>query len=152
MLPINSIGAALLLLAVGLIVAEAFVTSHGVLGIGGAVAFVLGRVMLVDGPPGVRIGWGVALGAGLPFAGIAVFLTTLVLKAHKTRVSTGESGMIGRTAVARTPLDPAGKVFVHGEYWDATSSAPVPEGATVRVVAVDGLRLQVEPAKGPNGH
>jgi membrane-bound serine protease (ClpP class) len=151
-LPINWIGAALLLLAVGLLVAEAFVTSHGVLGVGGAVAFVLGAVMLVDGPPGVRIGWGVALGAGLPFAGIAIFLTTLVLRVHKTRSSTGESGMIGQTAVARTPLDLDGKVFVHGEYWDATSSVPVPEGATVRVVAVDGLRLQVEPAKGLNGH
>jgi membrane-bound serine protease (ClpP class) len=151
-LPINWIGAALLLLAVGLLVTEAFVTSHGVLGVGGAVAFVLGALMLVDGPPGVRIGWGVALGAGLPFAGIAIFLTTLVLRVHKTQASTGESGMIGRTAVARTALDPSGKVFVHGEYWDAISSAPVPEGTTVRIVAVDGLQLQVEPLKGLNGH
>ena len=151
-LPINWVGAALLLLAVGLIVAEAFVASHGVLGVGGAIAFVLGAVMLVEGPPGVRIGWGVALGAGLPFAGIAIFLTTLVVKAHKRKATTGESGMVGLTAVARTPLEPAGKVFVHGEYWDATSSVPVPEGATVRIVAMDGLRLVVEPAKGLNGH
>jgi membrane-bound serine protease (ClpP class) len=151
-LPINWIGASLLLLGVGLFVAEAFVTSHGVLGIGGAVAFVLGALMLVEGPPGVRISWGVALGTGVPFAGIAVFLTTLVVRAHKERVSTGESGMIGQAAVARTALDLSGKVFLHGEYWDATSSVPVPEGATVRVVAVDGLRLQVEPAKGTNGH
>ena len=144
-LPINWLGAALLLLGLGLVIAEAFVTSHGVLGVGGAVAFVLGALMLVDGPPGVRISPGMAIGAGLPFAGIAVFLTTLVVRSQRKRADTGDDGMIGRTGVARTPLEPAGKVYVHGEYWDATSLVPVPEGAAVRIVGVDGLRLHVEP-------
>jgi membrane-bound serine protease (ClpP class) len=144
-LPISWLGVALLLLALGLLVAEAFVTSHGVLGVGGAVALVFGALLLVEGPPGIRIRLSTAIGAAIPFAAIAVFLGTLVARAHKQPAMTGESGLIGETGVARTPLEPVGKVFVHGEYWDASSSVPVAEGARVRVTAVDGLKLQVEP-------
>lgn len=144
-LPISWLGVSLILLSIGLFVAEAFVTSHGVLGVGGAVALTLGALLLVEGPPGVRISLATALGAGIPFAVIAVFLGTLAARAHKQKPSTGESGMIGETGVARTPLEPVGKVFVHGEYWDASSSVPVAEGAPVRVTAVNGLRLYVEP-------
>ena len=61
------------------------------------------------------------------------------------KVITGAAGMLGEIGVARTPLDPAGKVFVHGEYWDAESPCPVADGASVRVVAVEGLKLRVEP-------
>jgi membrane-bound serine protease (ClpP class) len=146
-LPINWLGVALLLLALALFVAEAFVTSYGVLAVGGVVAFVFGALLLVEGPPVLRIGLGTALAVGLPFAAISAFLTTLVVRAHREKSPTGESGMIGKIAVARTTLDPEGKVFVHGEYWDATSSVPVPEGAQVRVIAVDGLRLHVEPVR-----
>ena len=144
-LPISALGVALLLLAIALFVAEAFVTSHGVLGVGGAVAMVFGALLLVQGPPGVRISLGTALAAGLPFAAIAVFLGTLAARAHKEKPATGESGMVGETGIARTPIQISGKVFVHGEYWDATSPVPVAEGALVRVTAVEGLRLRVEP-------
>jgi membrane-bound serine protease (ClpP class) len=144
-LPINWLGAALLLLALGLFIAEAFVTSYGVLGIGGAIAFIFGALLLVDGPPGVRIGLGTALGVALPVAAIAVFLTTLVVRAHREKPTTGEIGLVGQIGTARTPLQPEGKVFVHGEYWDASSPVPLPDGARVRVTAVEGLRLRVEP-------
>jgi membrane-bound serine protease (ClpP class) len=144
-LPISGLGVALLLLAVALFIAEAFVSSHGVLGVGGAVALVFGALLLVDGPPGVRISLGTALGAAIPFAIIAVFLGALVARAHKQPAMTGDTGLLGATAVARTPLQPGGTVFVHGEYWDASSSVPVGEGARVRVTGIDGLRLRVEP-------
>ena len=144
-LPITWSGIALLLLAIGFFAAEAFVTSHGVLGVGGAIALVLGALLLVDGPPELRISVWTAIGVGLPFAVIAVFLGSLAVKAHGQKVSTGASGMIDKIGEARTPLGPAGKIFVHGEYWDAISSTPVPEGARVRVLAVDGLQLHVEP-------
>lgn len=144
-LPISWLGVGLLLLAAGLFVAEAFVTSHGVLGVGGAVALVFGAMLLVEGPPGVRISLGTALAAGLPFAAIAVFLGTLVAKAHREKAVTGESGLVGETGIARTPIENVGKVYVHGEYWDASSAVPVPEGALVRVVGVEGLHLRVEP-------
>jgi membrane-bound serine protease (ClpP class) len=106
---------------------------------------VLGAMMLVEGPPEFRIQLSTALGASIPFALIAIFLTTLVFRAHKHRVETGADGMLGRIGVAKTALEPRGKVFVFGEYWDATSSRPVAEGGRVRVVALDGLHLQVEP-------
>jgi membrane-bound serine protease (ClpP class) len=146
-LPINWLGAALLVLALALFVAEAFVSSYGVLAVGGVVAFVFGALLLVDGPPALRIGLGTALSVALPFAAISAFLATLVVRAHREKSPTGESGMIGKIAVARTTLDPEGKVFVHGEYWDASSPVTVPEGAQVRVIAVDGLRLRVEPVQ-----
>jgi membrane-bound serine protease (ClpP class) len=104
---------------------------------------ILGAMLLIDGPPEVRIRLGTAVAIALPFAAIAVFLTTLVFRAHRNRVTTGDVGLIGEMGVARTPLDPHGKVFVHGEYW--VSSIPVDVGARVRVLAVDGIRLRVEP-------
>jgi membrane-bound serine protease (ClpP class) len=144
-LPINWVGAALLLLALLLFVLEAKFTSHGVLGIGGTVAMVFGAVLLVEAPPELRIRYSTAIIAAVPFALITMFLVSLVIKARRNKVITGEQGMIEEIGEARTPLDPRGKVFVHGEYWDAVSSAPVEPGARVRVVRVDGLLLQVEP-------
>jgi membrane-bound serine protease (ClpP class) len=144
-LPISWLGVALLLLAVALFIAEAFVTSHGVLGIGGGVAMVLGALLLVEGPPGVSIGLGTALAVGLPFAAITLFLGTLAVRSHREASATGTLSMVGQIGVARTPIDPEGKVYVWGEYWNARSSVPVAEGAKVRVTAVEGLLLTVEP-------
>jgi membrane-bound serine protease (ClpP class) len=144
-LPVNWLGASLMILALALFVLEAKFASHGILGVGGAVAMMLGAVMLINGPPEVRISVATAASVAIPFAGITVFLTSLVIRAHRSKVQTGASGMIGDIAVARTPLTPEGKVFVHGEYWDATSSGLVAEGTRVRVLAVEGLHLRVEP-------
>jgi membrane-bound serine protease (ClpP class) len=68
-----------------------------------------------------------------------------VVRAHRRASVTGTTGMIGKTGIARTPLSPNGKVFVHGELWEATSSAEVAAGAKVIVVSIEGLRLYVEP-------
>lgn len=145
-LPINWLGAGLLILALALFVLEAKIASHGVLGTGGAVAMVLGAMVLIDAPPELRIRFSTALAVALPFAFITTFLVTLVLRARANKVVTGAAGLVGETGSAHTALAPAGKVFVHGEFWDAESSAPVEKGARVRVIAVDGLRLRVEPA------
>lgn len=145
-LPINWLGASLLVLAIALFVLEAKFASHGILGTGGAVAMVLGAVLLVNSPiPEMRIHWSTAIGLTLPFAFITVFLLSLVLRARAAKVVTGSSGMLLEIAVAHTPLGPEGKVFVHGEFWDAVSSTPVPAGARVRIVAMEGLLLKVEP-------
>ena len=145
LLPINWLGAALMVLSLVLFVLEAKFTSYGILGAGGAAAMVLGALLLVEGPPEFRISLATAIAVALPFAGITVFLTTLVIRAHANKVYTGQSGLIGETGIARTPLNPMGKVFVHGEYWDATSSVPVGEGTRVRILAIEGLHLRVEP-------
>ena len=147
--PINWGGVALLILAVTLFILEAKFASHGILGAGGAVAMVLGALLLVEGPPEMRIRLGTAVGVTLPFALITVFLLSLVLKARANKVVTGEAGMIGEEGVARTALRPRGTIFVHGELWDAVSSAEVEAGSRVRVVAVEGLTLQVEPDARP---
>ncbi len=145
-LPINWLGAALLVLAVTLFVLEAKFASHGVLGAGGAVAMALGAVLLVNSPiPEMRVRWTTAIGLTLPFALITVFLVSLVLKARANKVVTGAAGLIGTTGIAHTALEPSGKVFVHGEYWDAVAPGQVEAGARVRVTAVEGLLLRVEP-------
>jgi len=144
-LPINFGGVALLVLALVLFALEAKFASHGILGGGGAVAMVLGALLLVEGPPELRIHLSTAIAVTLPFAAITMFLLSLVLRARANKVITGAPGMIGEAGVARTPLQPAGKVFVRGEIWDAEATQGVAEGAPVRILAVEGLKLKVEP-------
>jgi membrane-bound serine protease (ClpP class) len=150
-LPINWIGAALLMLALVLFLLEVKIASHGVLGTGATVAMVLGAVLLINGPPEVRIHLSTALAVGLPFALITMFLMTLAIRARASKSSMGESAMIDLIAQARTALAPSGKVFVHGEYWDATSTVPVEPGTQVRVIGVDGMKLRVEPVRAASG-
>jgi membrane-bound serine protease (ClpP class) len=147
LLPLNWLGVALIALAIALFVLEAKFTSYGILGAGGAVAMILGALLLVEGPPEFRIRPWTAIGIALPFAAISVFLTTLVIRAHGYKVDTGVSGLVGETGIARTALDPEGKILVHGEYWNAISSIAVTEGSRVRVLSVDGMRLTVEPLR-----
>jgi membrane-bound serine protease (ClpP class) len=107
----------------------------------------LGALLLVESPlPELRIHFMTALAVTLPFALITTFLVALVVRARAAKVITGSSGMIGEIGIAHTPLTPAGKIFVHGEFWSAVSSAPVEAGARVRIVEVRGLALRVEPA------
>jgi membrane-bound serine protease (ClpP class) len=148
-LPINWVGAALLVLAVALFVLEAKFASHGILGTGGAVAMVLGAVFLINGPPELRIRLSTALAVSLPFALITMFLVTLVIRARVYPSSMGQQALVNQIAQARTALDPAGTVFVHGEHWDALSSVPVEQGGEVRVVGVEGMKLRVEPVGHP---
>jgi membrane-bound serine protease (ClpP class) len=151
-LPINWLGAALLVLAFVLFALEAKITSHGVLGAGGAVAMVLGAVLLIDSPvPEMRVRWSTAVALALPFSLITVFLVSLVLRARRNKVETGVEGMVGLEGAALTEIAPNGKIFVHGEYWDAVSAVPVPAGGRVRVTAIDKLKLTVEPVVGRAG-
>jgi membrane-bound serine protease (ClpP class) len=145
-MPINWVGAALLILAVSLFVLEAKFASHGVLGTGGTVAMVLGSLLLISGPPELRIRLSTALAVSVPFALITMFLVSLAVQARRQKVVTG-GALAGEIGQARTALAPAGKVFLRGEYWDAVSSAPVEEGGEVRVVAIDGMKLRVEPKR-----
>jgi len=106
----------------------------------------LGAVMLVSSPvPEMRVRWSTAVALALPFSAITVFLLTIAVRARRNKVETGIEGMIGEIGRALTELSPAGKVFVHGEYWDAVAVRPVPAGADVRVRAIDRLTLTVEP-------
>jgi len=110
------------------------------------VAMVLGAMLLVDSPlPEMRIKLATALALAVPFSAITVLLVSLVVKARANKVITGADGMIGETGVATSGLAPDGMVFVRGEYWKAVSAKPLPPGARVRVTAIQGLKLTVEP-------
>ncbi len=138
--------------AVGLIIAafvlftlEAKFTTHGVLALGGIVTLTLGGLLLVDAPiPEMRVHLSTALAVSLPLGLITVFLMSIAFKARANKVVTGAQGMIGEIGTAQTQLTPEGKVFLHGEIWDAISSASVPAGQTVVVRALDGFVLKVE--------
>ena len=86
-----------------------------------------------------------AVAVALPFAAITIFLMSLAIRARSNKVISGTQGMLGEIGRAHTALAPEGKVFVHGEYWDAVSPIPVEPGSRIRVVAVEGLRIRVEP-------
>jgi len=147
-LPTRFASLALLLVAFALFALEAKFASHGVLAAGGIVCMVIGALFLVDGPiPQMRVNIVTAVAVSIPIGIIAVFLTTLVLRARRGRVSTGSEGMIGEIGIARTPVGAEGKVFVHGELWNAVAANAIPEGARVRVAGVNGLHLVVEPAE-----
>ncbi len=147
LLPINAAGAVLILLAVAFFVIEAMTPVNGILAAGGAVAMVLGIVILVDTDvPELQIGWGPAVAITLPFAAISVFLLQLAIRSFRFKVATGAEAMVGELGEAKTAVAPTGTVFVHGEHWSARSRSEVAAGQGVRVVAVDGMTLEVEPS------
>ena len=147
LLPTRFAAIALILAAFLLFALEAKYTSYGVLGAGGILCMIFGALLLVDGPiPEMRVHLMTALMVSIPIGGIAIFLMTLVLRAHKNRVVTGTEAMIGEVGVARTPLGPDGKIFIRGELWNATAKSAIAEGARVRVRDVQGLRVIVEAA------
>jgi membrane-bound serine protease (ClpP class) len=146
-LPINWIGAALLILGISMFILEAKFATHGVLGGGGTIALILGALLLINGPPEIRIHLSTALAVCIPFALITMFLVTLVVRARANKALMSNGGLLDEIGEARTALAPAGKVFVHGEYWDAISTAPVEPGSEIRVVGVEGMKLRVEPKR-----
>jgi membrane-bound serine protease (ClpP class) len=147
LLPTRFAAFALIAVAFALFALEAKFTSYGVLGAGGVLSMIFGALLLVDGPiPELRVQFITALAVSAPIGVIAVFLMTLVLRARKNRVVTGVEAMVGEIGVARTAVDTEGKVFVHGELWNAIAKNAIPAGARVRVRGVEGLRVIVESA------
>jgi membrane-bound serine protease (ClpP class) len=146
LLPTRYASLALIALAFILFALEAKFVSHGILTIGGIVALTLGGLLLVDGPiPEMRVKLITSLAVSIPFGLITAFLMSIAWRARRNKVATGSQGIIGELGVARTNLLPSGKVFVHGELWNAHSNHPVHSGAQVRVVAIQQLELEVEP-------
>lgn len=147
-LPVNFTGVLLIALALVLFALEAKFTSHGVLLAGGIVSMLLGAMFLIRSPlvPG-GVSFGVALAATIPAAFITVFLMRLVLKSRRWKNATGKEEMIGEEGVVTIPLSTGGQgmIRVHGELWQAVSKVSISEGTKVRVLRVEGLKLEVEP-------
>lgn len=146
-LPVNYAGILLILLAVLLFIAEIKVTSYGVLTLGGIISMILGSLMLFESPePYLRLSWYIILPTVLTTAALVVFGLSFAVKAQLSRPRTGREGLVGLRGTALTDLDPEGKVFVHGEYWNARSEELVRKGERVEVVKVSDLLLFVKRA------
>jgi membrane-bound serine protease (ClpP class) len=146
LLPVRFAALVLIAVAFALFALEAKFASHGVLTTGGIVLLTLGGLLLVDAPiPEMRVRLLTAVAISVPFGLITAFLMTIALRARRNKAVSGVQGMIGEVGVAQSPLVPEGKVFVHGEIWNAISTVPVPAGAKVVVHRVEGLQLEVSP-------
>jgi membrane-bound serine protease (ClpP class) len=146
-LPVNYVGVLLILLGIGFFVLEVKVASYGLLTVAGLVSFIFGSLMLVRSPfPALRVGLAVVLPTAVAVALVVIFLLRRVLRSHSKPPITGAEGLVGEVGDVSVAVEPVGKVFVHGEYWEAYAHTPIPAGAQVRVVKVDGKRLEVEPA------
>jgi membrane-bound serine protease (ClpP class) len=147
LMPVRFASLALIVAAFVLFALEAKFVTHGVLTLGGIVLLTIGGLLLVDAPiPEMRVHLFTALAVSIPVGLITAFLMTVALRARRNKLVSGADGLIGEVGVARTPLTPEGKVFIHGELWNAVSSAPVPAGTAVVVQRVEGLQLAVAPS------
>jgi membrane-bound serine protease (ClpP class) len=146
LLPVNYAGLLLIVLGMGLLILEIKVTSYGLLTIGGVVSLIFGSMILVDSSaPELQLNLGLILPVVAGTVAIAALLVRLAVSARHLRPTTGEEGMIGSSGVAQTSLGPGtpGRITTRGEDWQAVSDEPIPEGAPVRVVGIDGLTLSV---------
>jgi membrane-bound serine protease (ClpP class) len=143
-LPVNYAGMLLILLAIILFIAEIKVTSYGVLSLGAIVSLILGSLMLIESPdPALRVSWFVILPMVATTAAFFLFAVSFALRAQMKQPTTGQEGLIGKRARVVSPIRREGKVFVHGEYWNAESEEEFEKGATVEIVGVSELKLKV---------
>ena len=147
-IPINAVGLLLVLFGLALLALEMVTASFGLLAAGGLVSMVLGLVMLIDSPsPEWQLGWPFILSTILALAAVVTFVTRLAVHAQLRRPVTGVAGMVDESGDVLDAIAPgaAGRVATHGEIWSAIAHQPIPRGARVRVVDVDGMTLTVSP-------
>jgi len=137
-------GLALILLAVGLFIAEYFTTSFGLFTAGGIISLVAGSLILFSHSPGIEVNRGLIVGVAAGFAAFAIFVVGAIIRGQRRRKATGAEGMIGKMAIAKTPLDPTGTVLTQGELWTAASEGGrVAPGEEVIITKVEALKLWV---------
>jgi membrane-bound serine protease (ClpP class) len=137
-------GIALILLAVGLFIAEYFTTSFGLLTAGGVAAMVMGSLILFSHSPGIEVSRGLIAGVTAGVTAFAVFVIGAIVRGQRRRKATGAEGMIGTIAIAKTPLDPTGTALAQGELWTAVSEGSrVAPGEEVIISRVAELKLWV---------
>ena len=153
-IPINLAGLMLIILGTVLLASELFVTSYGVLGMGGVVAFVIGSFLLVDrSETDLGIDRGIIFGAAVAMSALILGVGYVAFRERRGRAKTGREGLIGEIGVVRDAIAPGvpGRLFVHGEIWRAASAAAITVGAHARIDAVQGLELRVSPIETSGG-
>jgi len=153
-LPINYSGLVLILLGLSLLVSELFVPSFGILGVGGIVAFVLGSLLLFDTPESnLTLDPNIVYAAAATLGAFTMWVSYLVVRSQRRKPVLGREGLVGEIGEVRERIagTRAGKLFVHGEYWNAASEEPIEVGERAEVVRVDGMRLLVRRVPDPAG-
>jgi membrane-bound serine protease (ClpP class) len=144
-LPINYAGILLIIMALVLFILEIKVTSFGMLSIGGIISLTLGSLMLFDSPvPFLRVSLDVIIPVVTTTSACFILVVYLAIKAHRRKPTTGREGLVGEKGIVKSKIDPQGKVFVHGEYWDAVSDEIIPEGTKVKVIEVKDIEIKVK--------
>ena len=145
LLPVNYAGLALIVLGIGLMVAEVFVPAFGSLGIGGVIAFVIGSVILIDTDvPGYGIPYALIGGFAAGSLAFLLFVGTVLLKSRRRPIVSGREELVGAQGIVIDDFEDEGWARVHGERWRVRSHSPLARGERVRVVALQGLTLDVE--------
>jgi len=137
-------GIALILLAVGLFVGEYLTTSFGLFTAGGVTALVLGSLILFSRSPEIELDRRLIAGVAVAISAFAIFIIGAIIRGQRRRKATGAEGMLGKVAIAKTPLDPTGRVLAEGELWAATTEGDrVAPGEEVTITKVEALKLWV---------
>lgn len=147
-LPVNYAGLGLIILGIAFMVAEAFLPSFGILGIGGLIAFIVGAILLLDTDiPGFGVSWPVIAVIGGTTGLVFISVLTLVVRSQRRPVVSGMSSMVGSHGEVIDWSGTSGRILVMGERWSAQYDKQLATGTKVRVVSMEGLMLRVEPYK-----
>ena len=148
LMPINYVGLTLILLGVAFMIIEVYVSSFGVLGLGGVIAFILGSILLFDiHEPQYRVALALILVMSALTLLFFLLLLNLAIRSHKKEVVTGKEGLIGREGIVLSIMNRQIVVRILDEAWEAEATRPVVEGEKIKVTAVNGLKLTIEPVK-----
>ncbi len=144
-LPVNYVGVLLLLLAIVLFMLEIYVSSYGMLTVGGILSLALGSLMLIDtADPTLQISRAVIFATVLVCAGFFIIVIYFVTRTQRRPAYSGAEGLVGERGTAQSAIAPEGRVFVHGELWTARSAEPIDAGEVVEVIAmIPGMKLEV---------
>lgn len=149
MLPVNYAGLALMAVGIGMMLGEAFTPTMGVLGVAGVIAFVIGSIILMDSQqPGYEVPLSIIAAFTVTSAGLSLFTIGAAMRMRNQEALTGKEAMVGKQAEVLEDFDKQGWVRAFGETWLAESAKPVKKQAIVKIVAVEGLILKVQPEKG----
>ena len=145
-LPINYAGVLLIILGIVLFILEIKVTSYGLLSLGGLASLIFGALLLVKtDAPFLRVSLSFIIPTAVLVGTVLMTLTWIAVKTKRRRAVTGAEAMVGTIALAQTDVAPKGRVFVHGEIWEAVSDEPIREGEEAKIKGVSGLTLKVAP-------
>ena len=144
LLPINYAGLGLIILGIGLLVGEAFAPSFGVLGVGGIISLALGSFFLFDTEGSdMIVDRSIIFTAVATLGSFVLVVSYLVFRSQQSKPTLGIAGLIGEIGEVRGKLSPSGKIFVHGEYWNAQADSEIDVGEKVEVVGHEGMSLKV---------